>query len=569
MLPNVEMINGKTVNYKEDLGIAVSQRNGDIEYTVENFNGTLEATDMGRKETLREPLTAPKNILKKLQKLLGEGAALELFQKVFKAEVSTDTGDTSTTKETDTTTQFDDQMVEDMIGQASVRNVRSDRNVRSYRSGIHNGGVRMSKQYSENELLKDLSNGFLQAEPKTASKDLFNDLIGKTSGRYNRDQLIDAVISGRATSGDKAASLSIFERGGVTLLYSYGTPIAARKGDRFYLNSTKYSTTTSNAQSKIRRAAPMVEEYPEDKFVEVLGIPSEGRMNTNYRPEPDLISSQREAKTVVDEDEYEVAKSKGFPSTEQPKTAIWKDRLQNVYSDVDEWLNYADTYGLAERLGYDDPMEAWDDNPTIQGGTEPADYKKVGQKTAMPADHPNQIAGFIGDSIEKAGEWLAQAPSANWLQDRLVKLLKGGYTRAIAAVDHAIDEYPQLDTPEVERVLQVVRNDPGAAVDDKQIIGQKGGEQLDESWANQSLSTGTMIAEDVFSAIESLLPESIVEEFWAAEEDSEDRMYILNEYAWDHMNDIAPEGTYFGAHPGDGSDFGFWSYDDDDDLEFM
>jgi hypothetical protein len=31
----------------------------------------------------------------------------------------------------------------------------------------------------------------------------------------------------------------------------------------------------------------------------------------------------------------------------------------------------------------------------------------------------------------------------------------------------------------------------------------------------------------------------------------------------DALNDIAPEGMYFGAHEGDGSDFGFWHVDDD------
>ena len=277
-------------------------------------------------------------------------------------------------------------------------------------------------------------------------------------------------------------------------------------------------------------------------------------------------------KAVADEDEFEVQKSKGFPHTEQPKTAIWKDRLQNVYDSFEEFEAYSDMYGLAERLGYDDPMEAWDENPKIQGGTNPADYKKIGftSKTAMPADHPNQIASQIGDSIEKAGQWLSEVPSANWLQDRLVQMLKAGFTRAITAVDNAIDDYPQLDTPEVERVLQVVRNDPGAGVDDKMIVGQTEGEQLDDSYANQSLSTATMIEEDIFIEIEALLPDSIIEEFWAAAEDSEDRMYIFHEDVMDHMNKIAPEGTYFGPHPGDGSDYGFWSYEDDDeDMEYV
>jgi len=37
---------------------------------------------------------------------------------------------------------------------------------------------------------------------------------------------------------------------------------------------------------------------------------------------------------------------------------------------------------------------------------------------------------------------------------------------------------------------------------------------------------------------------------------------VLSEI-FDTLNDHAPEGMYFGAHPGDGADFGFWQCEDD------
>ena len=41
---------------------------------------------------------------------------------------------------------------------------------------------------------------------------------------------------------------------------------------------------------------------------------------------------------------------------------------------------------------------------------------------------------------------------------------------------------------------------------------------------------------------------------------------FLNEVIWDYMDEIAPNGTTFEAHPGDMTDFGFWEYDKDGEL---
>ena len=99
------------------------------------------------------------------------------------------------------------------------------------------------------------------------------------------------------------------------------------------------------------------------------------------------------------------------------------------------------------------------------------------------------------------------------------------------------------------------------------------GNELPDSFVDYSISRATMIAEDIVEAIESELEGwiykdnsiwSCIAEFWDAEKDSEDRTIIFNEDIWDAMNAIAPEGTYFGSHPGDGSDYGFWTYDEDE-----
>jgi len=37
--------------------------------------------------------------------------------------------------------------------------------------------------------------------------------------------------------------------------------------------------------------------------------------------------------------------------------------------------------------------------------------------------------------------------------------------------------------------------------------------------------------------------------------------YILNEDVWDLLGEISPEHTSFGAHPGNGSDYGFWQWE--------
>lgn len=72
---------------------------------------------------------------------------------------------------------------------------------------------------------------------------------------------------------------------------------------------------------------------------------------------------------------------------------------------------------------------------------------------------------------------------------------------------------------------------------------------------------------DALAALNGELPRE--HPFWQSEDTD-----WMTESLWEAMNDIAPEGTYFGAHIGDGADFGFWpdesdeDYSDEDDEDF-
>ena len=105
-----------------------------------------------------------------------------------------------------------------------------------------------------------------------------------------------------------------------------------------------------------------------------------------------------------------------------------------------------------------------------------------------------------------------------------------------------------------------------------------------------SISSGTMRAEDLIPRFMSKLfkekPElarslwqkyprlgealcdknaGIHSDWWESDEAQE----ILNNDIFDAMDNMSPEGHYFGSHPGDGSDYGYWPIEEGNNDEYI
>tara|TARA_R110000737_G_scaffold263407_1_gene271431 strand:- start:293 stop:640 length:348 start_codon:yes stop_codon:yes gene_type:complete len=104
----------------------------------------------------------------------------------------------------------------------------------------------------------------------------------------------------------------------------------------------------------------------------------------------------------------------------------------------------------------------------------------------------------------------------------------------------------------------------------------------DKAVADQTVIHGTLRPEDLVEAFTDeyerlggrssnvalfrshlLLPEAEVGGDVDVVDREEELSYDLEDL-YEMLNELAPEGTSFGSHPGDGSDFGFWTHEEEE-----
>lgn len=108
--------------------------------------------------------------------------------------------------------------------------------------------------------------------------------------------------------------------------------------------------------------------------------------------------------------------------------------------------------------------------------------------------------------------------------------------------------------------------------------------QLSDEFKGVSLSHATLRESDLIQAFKAFLAAELPDDYqsfevhyqgdlaWDEPEMLDERWYpdeVLEVASWlveeliETLNQYAPEGYYFGAHVGDGSDFGFWPLEEE------
>ncbi len=56
---------------------------------------------------------------------------------------------------------------------------------------------------------------------------------------------------------------------------------------------------------------------------------------------------------------------------------LWKHSVRQVYSSLEELKSYDEVYNISGRLGYNNVVDLWRENPIIGGTVDPKDFRVI------------------------------------------------------------------------------------------------------------------------------------------------------------------------------------------------
>lgn len=100
----------------------------------------------------------------------------------------------------------------------------------------------------------------------------------------------------------------------------------------------------------------------------------------------------------------------------------WRARLREVYGSAEDLAAWDGCYGLLERLKFASPEEAWEADPIIQGGVDPADYSVAGvdpKATALAAPLLRETLRRVRDGLTTIDSAVPMHPATSGIMQLL------------------------------------------------------------------------------------------------------------------------------------------------------